>query len=370
MRRGKLRAFRRRVNTLWQALAPNAAEGYLRGMFTVTEEALALHRSSVVIDWHCDSLLEKRVFGYDFLKRHEPIRWLRSPITRHADLPRSLGNVTCFGLGIVPNPLARDPWEGLMVQVREFERCKAADDRLVFADTTAQIRAAHRDGKLSAFLGIEGAHGLGGQLERVAEFEQLGVRYMTLAHFNSNEFTPAAQGWKADNEAPLPPLGYELLEAMAAHRIIIDLAHVGRRAFLDAAAWCRDKGVPAIVSHTACCTVCPSNRAVTDEQIKAVADTGGVIGIIFTPGFLSQKLIDDIYCLLPHMQHVRNTVGIDALALGSDFDGWIATLPKYLQDVTDMPAVTQLMLEDGWSEAEVRKCLGENSLRVIAHVRE
>jgi membrane dipeptidase len=338
-------------------------------MFTVTQEALALHRSSVVIDWHCDSLLEKRIFGYDFLKRHEPIRWLRSPITRHADLPRSLGNVTCFGMGIVPNPLARDPWEGLMIQVREFERCKAADDRLVFADTTAQIRAAHQDGKLSAFLGIEGAHGLGGRLDRVAEFEELGIRYMTLAHFNSNEFTPAAQGWKADNEAPLPPIGYELLEAMAAHRIIIDLAHVGRRAFLDAAAWCKDKGVPAIVSHTACCAVCPSNRAVTDEQIKAVADTGGVIGIIFTPGFLSQKLIDDIYCLLPHMQHVRNTVGIDALALGSDFDGWIATLPKHLQDVTDMPAVTQLMLEDGWSETDIKKCLGDNSLRVIAHVR-
>jgi membrane dipeptidase len=192
---------------------------------------------------------------------------------------------------------------------------------------------------------------------------------VTLAHFNSNVFTPAAQGWKADNEARLPARGYALLEALVDARVIIDLAHVGRRAYLDAAAWCKDRGVPAIVSHTAACAVCPSNRAITDDQIRAVADTGGVIGIIFCPGFLSKRLFDDISCLLPHFRHVRDVVGVEGVALGSDFDGWIATLPRYLQDVSDMPAITQLLLSDGWGESEIRAVLGMNSLRVIKQVR-
>ena len=369
MRRGKLSSIPLGVNTRGVHLEGIRFGGYSGGMFEVTDRAREIHADSVVVDWHNDALLEKRLFGYDFLKRHEPIRWLRSPVTRHSDLPRSLGNVTCFGFGIVPNPLARDPWEGLMVQVREFDRLRAADDRLVFTDTSDAIRQVHREGKLGGFLGIEGAHGFGGKLERVAELESLGVRYVTLAHFNTNDFAPAAQGWKADNDAPLSARGYALLEALADARVIIDLAHVGRRAYMDAARWCKARGVPAIVSHTAACAVCPSNRAVTDEQIRAVADTGGVVGVIFCPGFLSKKLIDDIDCLLPHMRHIRDVMGTDGLALGSDFDGWIATLPRYLQDVTDMPAVTQLMLQDGWPERDIRAALGENLLRVIDAVR-
>ena len=336
--------------------------------FRVTEEVRALHKESLVLDWQCDSLLERELFGYDFLRSHKPLPFL-SPIGRHVDLPRALGNVSCFGLGAVPPPILRDAWKHVVRQCEGFRSWQARDERVVFADTAADIRAAHAKGKLACFIGIEGAHGLNGDLGKVAAFEELGVRYVTLNHFNSNKASPAAQGWRASNEAPLRPWGYELIDALIDHKIMVDLAHVGRRSFLDAAEHCRHRGVPVIVSHTACDAVCRINRNITDEQLRAVADTGGVAAIIFAPMFLSKKRRDHVSCLLPHLRHVRQTIGVDHLALGSDFDGWILSLPVGLQDVTDMPAITQLMMDDGWTHEEILSVLGESSLRVISMVR-
>ncbi len=334
----------------------------------VSVEAQELHRASVVIDLHTDTLLQHSLFRYDMLRRHRPLPY-PSPIGRQVDLPRALGNVTAFGFGVVVNPLSRRPWRQVENQVATFRRWRSEDKRLVFADTSASIRAAHQAGCVAGFLGIEGAHGLGKDLGRVSLFEALDIRYLTLSHFNSNAFAPAAQGWRANNTAPLPALGYKLLDALMEHRVVVDLAHVGRRAFLDAARYCKDRGVPVMVWHTACCSICPSDRNLTDEQLRAVADTGGVVGVIYFPGFLTGRLRADVRCLLPHMRHVRNTFGVDHLALGSDFDGFIASLPRGLQDVTDLPVITQLMLEEGWSVEEIQKVLGENAMRLLDEVR-
>ncbi len=332
----------------------------------VSQEAEALHRDCLVVDLHCDTMLSQALVGLDPMKRHKHPLPL-SPLMLHADLPRlQEGGIGCVALGVVVNPLRRRsaPWSVW----RYLERLKGwqdrAPDRVRVVSTADDVLAARREGKLAIFAGLEGAHGLGGRLDELPAMRSAGLRYVGLAHFTKNQAVRPAFGWGADPETPLSDYGRELVDELVQRRIVIDLAHINRRGFFEV---CERARVPMYVSHTGVQGAHRSWRNIDDDQIRAVAKHGGVVGIIFTQQYLGGGLLGSISAVAAHVAHVISVVGEDHVALGTDVDGFVL-LPRDFPDVSAMPRVTESLLRAGLSETAVRKTLGLNALRVLRDV--
>jgi membrane dipeptidase len=152
---------------------------------------------------------------------------------------------------------------------------------------------------------------------------------------------------------------------MERNRMVVDLAHLNRKGFLEAMTLVRR---PVMVSHTGISEVHPLWRNIDREQIRAVADAGGIIGVIFYPGFLTGRSRCTVDAIVDHLDAVRQWGGIDTPALGSDFDGCIPSLPDDLPDVASLPRLTEALFRGGFREDEIRKVMGENALRVLTEV--
>ncbi len=331
----------------------------------ISEEAKQLHFEAHVIDLHVDSLLLARQFGYDINKRHRA--WLPGgAIGSHADLPRMReGGVDTVGLGIVVNPLAKpfNRWQSALYMADLFKKaCKNSAGMLHLAGDAHEARALKKDGKFGAFLGMEGAHCLGDDLYNVKEARDVGVRYITLTHFSENNAASPAKGKGADPDAGLKKWGFELIDEMKRLGVLVDLAHVNRKGFLEAVAYAK---TPCIVSHSGVKGIQEHWRNLDDDQLRAMGDCGGVVGVIFDPRYISPGMRCGAERIVAHLQYIINVAGEDHAAIGSDFDGYITGTPGDLRDASGMPMLTQLMLEKGWSEKRIRKILGENFLRVF-----
>lgn len=319
----------------------------------VPTRADALHRDAIVVDLHADPLIAMRAVGYRLDRRHHA-PWLQRLGFFHTDLPRLReGGVTAQFFGIVTAP-----WPGAAASTRR--QIRMLRRVLPIARTSDDIRRAKREGRLAAFLGIEGGHALEGRLDLVREFHDAGVRYLGLCHFTRNALCSSSGGPGMSARRPLTGFGRAVVAEMNRLGMIVDLAHVGRQAFLDAA---RLSTRPVIVSHTGIHGAHALWRNVDDEQIRAVADTGGVVGIIFAWRYLGARK-GGVEMLAPHFERVRRLVGARHLALGSDFDGAVEP-PPGLDDASRFPEVTRLLVSLGWSDDEVRGVLGGNVLRVL-----
>ena len=325
--------------------------------------ALELHNSSLVIDLHADTTIPMRWAGYRFEKRHS-FRFPQRFGFFHCDLPRMREGGYAgqfFGLGTFPYPEERCANACLEQAGIWRETCRGNAGELALVTTAEGIREAHRQGRISVLLGIEGGHNLEGELGNLRRFYDAGVRYLGLAHFTKNRLCPPSGGIGADPNGPLTEFGRAVVGAMNRLGMMVDLAHVGRRAFLDAA---RLSAKPVMVSHTGIAAARPLWRNLDDDQIRAVAEKDGVIGIIFAWRYICREGRGDVRELLPHFEHVRKLVGARHLALGSDFDGAVVPV-RGLEDASQLPAVTQLLLDAKWGEEEIRGVLGENLLRVL-----
>jgi membrane dipeptidase len=159
-----------------------------------------------------------------------------------------------------------------------------------------------------------------------------------------------------------------MVEAMNERHVIVDLAHISTEGFWDALA-AHDRSQPAIVSHTGVRAVHDVWRNVDDDQIRAVARLGGVVGIMFHSGFLGDRFWSGrADSVVAHLEHVVRVAGEDTAAIGSDYDGLIVP-PSDLRTVDRLPVLVQRMLDRGWPAERIRKVLGENYLRVVAAVR-
>ena len=327
-------------------------------------DAAALHRDALVIDLHVDTLLVSHWTGYRFGRRHANVL-PSSPYAWHADLPRMReGGLDCVALGVVVSPTRRRsaPAAALVDLERMHSWCRAHTGELAFCGTAAEIEEAHRTGKLGCFAGVEGAHALGGTLEGLERFRRHGVRYVGLAHFSRNDACHPAYGWGASASAGLTDFGRALVDELNRLKITVDLAHVNRPGFLEAV---RRSTAPVLVSHTGVAGVYRHWRNIDDEQIRAVADRGGAVGVIFSPRFLGKGPgARRAAAIVRHIQHVIQVGGEDCPALGSDMDGFI-TLPQDLPDIAALPRLTQLMRRADIPERVVRKVLGLNALRVF-----
>ncbi len=346
----------------------------------VPPEAAALHRESLVIDLHVDSFLWVRLFGYDMGRRHEN-RIPSAPFAWHADLPRLReGGVGAAGFGIVVNPRRARPelvfplrvlswWErergvdAVLHTLDLMRECAARyPAQFALATTAAEVRVARAAGKIAGLACLEGAHGIEGSLDNVQRAYERGLRSIGPVHFQATEAGYPMTVAEFDGRG-LPPFGRELIAEMERLGMIVDLAHLNAAGFAEALQVARR---PLWVSHAGCAAVHPHRRNLTDEQIRALADRGGVVGIVFEQSYLSEDGAN-LERALDHIEHALRVGGEDAVAIGSDFDGFI-TPAVGLEDAAQMPHLTAGLLARGHSPRTIQKILGENALRVIAEV--
>jgi membrane dipeptidase len=328
-----------------------------------TEQARALHAANPAIDLHADTLMWSRWLGYDLHQAHEPPLW-RAALGGHVDVPRlRQGGVGAQFFSLVSLPVAdrvrgqaRVVSEQIDVLVDAIAR-QPADLRL--ARTGADIDACRREGAIAALLGIEGAHALDGDLDQVQAFARRGVRYLGLLHLTANEAGYPAYGLGRHDHEGLTPWGFDLVRRCEASGVLVDLAHINRRGFLDA---CAVATRPLIVSHTGVLGVFEHWRNIDDSQLRAVAEKGGVVGVIFYPRYLGGDGLDPV---VKHLLHIIDVVGEDAPALGSDWDGFIVPT-RELADPRGLPLLTDALLAAGVSERVIGKILRGNVLRVLS----
>lgn len=324
-------------------------------------EARALHARSPAIDLHADSLMWARWVGYDLHVRHDP-PLPRAALGGHVDVPRLReGGVGAQFFGLVSLPVGQRRGLAAVIheQIDALDRAVAVDPgRLVKARTAAEVEAAAARGAVAALLGVEGAHALEGELEQLERLARRGVRYLGLCHFSANEACFPAYGRGRRDVDGLTPFGRDVVRRCEDLGIIVDLAHINRAGFLEACALARR---PPLVSHTGVAGAFAHWRNIDDAQLRAVADKGGCVGVIFCPRFLGG---DGLAPVVRHLQHIVDVAGEDAPALGSDWDGFIVPT-RDLCEPSRLPVLTDALLQAGWSERAIQKLLRDNALRVL-----
>jgi membrane dipeptidase len=303
-----------------------------------------------------------RWFGYDLHTRHTP-PLPRAALGGHVDLPRMHdGGMGAQFFGLVSVPLAWRARGMARVIDEQIDALEEAALRrpgaLRVVRTAEEIETCKQRGVIGALLGIEGAHALEGNLDRLAAFARRGVRYLGLLHFSANEAGYPAYGRGAQEAAGLTPWGHELIVRCEELGVIVDLAHINRRGFLEACA--QAKRAP-IVSHTGVTGAFSHWRNIDDEQLRAVAAKGGCVGVIFCPRYVGG---DGIEPVVRHLLHMLNVTGEDVPALGSDWDGFIVPT-QALSDPRGLPLLTEALLKAGLGERVIGKILRDNVLRVL-----
>lgn len=256
-----------------------------------------------------------------------------------------------------PAAARRGPWARCLYQLERMEALCARSGGAVAVAASAPALEAHlAAGRVAAVLGVEGAHALEGRPERVAELHRRGVRFMSLTHLANNELGGSSSPLMGDR--PLTPLGRAVLDAMVAAGVAVDLAHASPRTLRDVVA---HPGARLLCSHTGVRGVTPSWRNLDDAALRAVADRGGVIGVIFATLYLGGRRLDDV---VRHLEHALAVAGEDAVGFGSDFDGMVP-MPRELSDVTGLPRLVEALARRV-SARVVEKVAFENWRRFFA----
>ncbi len=329
-------------------------------------DSKAFHNECIVADLHADTWLWEHLIGYNISKRHRTYI-PRNPFCNHIDIPRAIeGGLNITGQGVVVHPLRRGKCfnrGGHMIDHIQKGIIRNSDKlELVLNGTHAREAVGH--GKIGVFIGIEGAHILSGSLYAIDYFFEKGVRYLTLGHFSENEAVYSSNDM-ANAQNGIKPFGRDLIRQLEKLKMMVDISHVAPGCFRDIINMVTR---PVIASHIGMKTIYNHWRNLDDDQVRAVAKTGGVIGIIFHPYFLARGYwrcpLDTV---ITHIEHCMEVAGEDYVALGSDFDGFITT-PDGLEDISKLPNLTRRLLDRGHSKDVIKKLLGENFLRVFREV--
>jgi membrane dipeptidase len=325
------------------------------------DEARALHAECCVLDLHADTAKLMDKLGYDLAARHERPMPTIANLFGHVDLPRMRdGGVAgqFFSFWTSPYP-ERGCAQSVTDQLDAIDLAMAKHPtELAWTRTGAEVRAAKAAGQIAALGGIEGGQALEGQLDPIAAFAQRGVRYLGLLHFSANAIGRPAKGRGADASVGLTGFGRDVVRECERTGIIVDLAHINRRGFFEALALARQ---PPMVSHTGVLGVHQHWRNIDDEQLRAIADKGGCVGVIFARRFLGSASIEAV---VDHLLHIIDIAGDDLPALGSDFDGFVVP-PQGLEDIAALPNLTVALSRRGVTPRVLEKILGANVLRVL-----
>lgn len=330
----------------------------------ISKEALELYFDCEVIDPHIVSYVWQRVFGYNLAKKHN-YRPLGLGFLNQVDFPRVLeSNMSGVVWDITTNPFHYGK-NRLEVLRRNIDNIlfdvKANSDNFQFVRTYPDYIDARKNNKVASWLSIQGGQGVENSvydLDKIPEIHRI-----TLVHFTKSKIGASNFDYKNHNTG-LSDFGKSFVSKMVENKIMIDLSHINRKGFFETLDIV-PKDVPVVVTHTGVKGILDVWRNIDDEQIKAIAERNGTIGIIYEPRFLtvapSKCTTDDI---LNHIDHVIKIAGEDYVTLGSDYDGFINT-PKDLKDITYQPILVQKMLDKNWSPERIKKIMGTNFLRVV-----
>lgn len=337
------------------------------------EHVMQLHRQVPVIDCHNDSL--QAVLQGD--PRYNPLRhrpakprrlWQRGE-SGHWDFPRAL---EAGQTGQMTNLLV--PWrkdgtyiKSILKAYRHLELdLVAAPSMALLATTAADIERAHRERKVAVLLTIEGGEGIEGDLDLLHVYHQLGVRSMGLTWMYRNAI---AEGNWEDTGAGLSNFGRQVVSEMNQLHMLVDVAHATERTFWDTL---ETSTATVICSHTSCRALVKDfhthvpSRYLSDEQMKALAAQGGVLGIFFSANRELDDDTADATALARFIAHAASLCGVEHVGLGSDFDGGFP--PHGLEDIRGLPNLTSALIDLGFTDAELRGILGGNWLRVFREV--
>ena len=338
---------------------------------TVTDaEVMQVHRSALLIDTHND-LPTRTVDGFNIGPR---------ATSGHADLVRLReGGVgaTFFAAYVSSMYVEGNHSANRALKMIDTIRHDIVDkypNDFVLATTAAEIEAAHKNGKIAALIGIEGGHAIEDSLRLLRDYYLLGVRYMTLTHTNTNDWADSSgdiANPAVAHHNGLTLFGKAVVREMNRLGMMVDISHVADKTFWDALEVSR---APIIASHSSARALANVPRNMTDEMIIALAKKGGVVQVNFNCGFLvvgaegqpgqPRATLADV---VKHIDHVKQIAGVDAVGIGSDFDG-VECTPDGLEDVSKYPHLTRALLEKGYSADDIRKIYGGNLLRVMRAV--
>lgn len=328
-------------------------------MDTTETDYLKLHSEAVFVDTHND-------FMYQVYDKGASISSDNS--FTHSDIPKfKEGGVDVQVFAVwIPNKQFRNSYRFTLDQIGRLKQMAGENSgSMEIAYSYDDITRIVSLGKLCGLIGIEGGTAVGDDESRVKEFYDLGVRYIGLTWNNSNLIASSARDETEKGiTGGLTEFGRVVIKKMNETGMLIDVSHLGERSFWDVMEISED---PVIASHSNCYSLNPHYRNLTDEQIKAIAEKGGYIGVNFYDKFLVSKGRADIDDVLNHIDHLKKTGGIDCIGIGSDYDGGI-TPPFGLENVTMYPEITKALLERGYTSEEVKKILGGNFLRVFRKV--
>lgn len=315
-----------------------------------------LHRDALVVDGHCDTLLRLWQTGAGLGERRQE---------GHLDLPRLRDggvDVQVFACYIEPSFKPDRGLQRALQLVDFFHTQLDGCPDLYLVREAGDLEAAGREGRVGAILAIEGGEGVGDHLAYLRTLYRLGVRLITLT-WNQRNLIADGVGEERTGGG-LSTFGVEVVREMNRLGMLVDVSHLSEPGFWHVVEVCRG---PFVASHSCCWALCDHRRNLTDDQIRALARAGGVVGINFAPAFLSGEGTASWEDVLRHIEHVVELVGPDHVGLGSDYDGIPAT-PAGLEDVSRLPVLTRGMVERGYAEEDIRKILGGNFRRVIQQV--
>jgi membrane dipeptidase len=377
--------------------------------FVFCQKYKKIHKAAILVDTHNDipsSAIEKRVaFDTDLRgKTHSDLNRLFA-----GGIDAQLFSIFCGGEQKEPYAFANQE----MDSVYAWANRNPAKMMLVY--TPADFKKAIKEKKLATMFGVEGGHMIENDLAKLEALYKRGMRYMTITWNNSTPWATSAAdetspnpskggGLNSEGKKGLTEFGRTVIKRMNELGVMVDISHVGEQTFWDIT---KLTTKPIIASHSCVWNLCPHRRNLKDEQIKAIAKSGGVIFLNFYAGFIdstyeakrnqllqqykpeidsliktnmqpdyariitAEKYKDQLLSIRPslsvlldHLDYIVKLVGVDHVGMGSDFDG-IESPPLELNGVEDYPLITKALLERGYSKKDIRKILGGNFMRVF-----
>ena len=377
----------------------------------ISPRARLIHENAIVVDTHADT-------PQRFLDENYSIGNTDPKDRGHVSLDKArAGNLGAefFSIWVEPETNQGHFAQHTLDLIDSvYQQAARHPDRMMMAFSVADMERAHQQKKLAALMGIEGGHSIENDVHLLRDFYRLGVRYMTLTWSNSNEWADSSgdvNDPKITHHNGLSDFGKQVVLEMNRLGMMVDVSHVADKTFWDTIAVTK---APLIASHSSARALTDHPRNMTDDMLRAVAKNGGVVQVNFYSGFVDENyrkayeakrkdeeaavkaFIDarkaagkpvtysdyepiqrewaakiprpPLKSLIDHIDHIAQVAGVDHVGLGSDFDGVSGATPQGIDSAADLPIITQALLDRGYSEADIRKILGKNTLRVFTEV--
>ena len=337
-------------------------------------DARSLHQDAIVADTHNDLILLVDHFDRRLQPDHFATFWLPQ--------------LRAGGVNVQVLPICiEEPFQSegalrrtLLLIERLHELAEQHSDAVTMCYTGADIDAAVGEGKIAFILALEGAHGIGQDAALIRTMERVGVRVVSLAHY-ARTFLADGSGLDDTSCSRLTPEGIEVFREMERLGVVFDISHLGVAGVDDVLGIATR---PFLATHSACRSITDIHRNLTDDQLKGIAELGSVVSVAAAiPQFIdaanpsADRVVD-------HIEHLIEVVGVDHIGIGPDFiedyfqaeyGGWlpvpgIPNSPQHadVERPADLPKITEAMVRRGLPEADIRKILGENVVRVLRGV--